>query len=51
MKKMTLQELFVLHAMARDAEFVERDEAELVFAEDGNITPYMLDVIASEYMA
>lgn len=52
MKKMNLQELFTMHAFARGAEIVEnREDADLVYAEDGDIKPYDLDVIASEYMS
>jgi hypothetical protein len=46
-----LQELFVFHALARDAKIVnDREDADIVFAEDGDITPFMLDIIGSEFM-
>jgi hypothetical protein len=52
MDKMTLQELFVFHGLARDAEFVtDREEADIVFAEDGDVRPFDLDVIMAEYMS
>lgn len=50
-EKMNLMHLFTLHAVARGATFVSREDADIVFAEDGSVRPYDLDVIASEYMA
>lgn len=52
MEKMTLQELFVFHALARGGTMVsEREDADIVFAEDGDVRPFDLDVIGAEYMA
>lgn len=49
--KTTLTELFTLHAEARGELVEDRKEADVVFAVDGDVTPYDISVINSEYVA
>lgn len=49
--KVTLGELFEVHAKARGTIVNDRDEADFVFAlEDGNVTPYDVTEINSDYL-
>jgi hypothetical protein len=48
--KTTLQELFEMHAEARGELVEDREEADNVFAIDGDVTPYDISVINSEYV-
>jgi len=49
--KVSLFELFTFHAYARGEKVVEnREDADTVFAWDGDITPYDISVINSEYI-
>jgi hypothetical protein len=47
--KPDLYELFALHAAARGAR-TEREQADLVFAPDGDVTPFDIGVILAEYL-
>lgn len=49
--KLSLYDLFRLHAEGRGELVSEKDEAEQVFSLDEGITPYDLNLIASEYLA
>lgn len=53
--KPTLHQLFRLHAEARGAEFVDKaEDADTVFSwevAEGQVTPYDIDLINSEYLA
>jgi len=48
--KPNLYDLFRLHAMARGEMVTEAENAETVFAPDRGVTPFQLEVIASQYM-
>lgn len=49
--KITLGELFELHAKARGTIVEEKDEADFVFGlDDGNVTPYNITEINAEYL-
>lgn len=48
--KMTLEELFLLHATSRGVLVSNRKDADVVFAFDGDITPYDINTINSEYV-
>lgn len=45
-----LHDLLSLHVKARGESVVSRDEADVVFGPDGDLTPFDLDVIMSEYL-
>ena len=51
MVKPTLHELFSLHAKARGEIVESAEEAEKVFATEGDVKPFDFEVIASEYLA
>jgi len=48
--KVTLYELFTMHAHARGTIVDNRDEADVIFAIDEGITPYDIATINSEYL-
>lgn len=48
--KPNLYDLFTMHAMARGELVDNIEEAETIFAPDRGITPFQLELIASEYM-
>lgn len=48
--KVSLYELFALHAQGRGKQVTEPERAEHVFAWQGNVTPYDIDVIQADYM-
>lgn len=50
MKKFNLYDLFVLHGMSRGEIVSNREEADVVFAIDGNVTPFDTDTIVGEYL-
>ncbi len=49
--KVNLYELFLFHADARGSRVENREDADTVFAWDGDVTPYDISVINSEYIA
>ncbi len=48
--KPTLYDLFVLHAEARGERVFERDQADIVIAPDGDLTPFDVTTIMSAYL-
>ncbi len=48
--KFTLYELFKLHGEARGQIVENEEDADIKFSLDGDVTPYSVDKIASEYM-
>lgn len=48
--RVTLEELFTLHAEARGEIVEDREQADIVFGIDGDVTPYDVSVINSEYV-
>lgn len=51
MKKPNLFDLFEMHALARGTIVKNKSKADTVFSLNDGVTPYMFDVIASDYMA
>ena len=50
MKKFNLYDLFTLHGEARGTLVNNREDADIVYAFDGDVTPYDFEKIASEYL-
>jgi hypothetical protein len=50
MAKPDLYDLFTLHALARGKLVQTRDEADIVFAPDGDVSPFDLEKIRAEYL-
>jgi hypothetical protein len=49
--KVSLMELFKLHIIARNGELtLDKDDADIVISEDGDINPFDIAQIASEFM-
>jgi hypothetical protein len=49
--RLSLYELFELHATARGELVENKDDAETIFALNEGITPFNIDIINAEYMA
>lgn len=50
-RKMTLHELFTLHAMSRGDVVDDRSEADVVFSVDEGVTPFDINAINGEYLS
>lgn len=51
MKKPNLYDLFSLHVQARGSLVTDKSKADTIFSIDEGVTPFMFDVISSEYMS
>lgn len=49
--RMTLEELFMIHVIARKGEIVEnKEDADFTICEGGNLSPYDIAKITAEYL-
>ena len=51
MKRFSMYDLFKIHAVSRGTIVYKKEEADIVYSIDGNVTPYDFDVVASEYLS